>query len=427
MKTWKKVTLTGVALMAAASLVACGNSSAKAGKSGSVKGQTLTVGYWKGSDTENATFDKLVKTFEKKYDVTVKPKVYTNITQQLPTDLSGGTAPDVFYIDSSFYPYLQKEGVLNKLSKSVANPSDFYKTSIGAFTTDGNVYAVPKDVSTLALYVNKDIFAKAGIDINSIPKSYEDFLKWAPAQQAKLDATYGKGKVYMMNMNADLTRNWQFITAGNQNPITKDGKGVSKLSNPTILKNLTFVQKMFNEGIVATPQQVGAGDEGTGFATGKFAMALTGNWNYQVYNTQYKDLHYTIIPNMTYDGQKQTMQYTVGWGEYKNTKVTSLANDWIKYVTGKDGMTTWTSGVGTLATRADVNDSSEFIKENPLLKVHSDELSYAQPWQDGVNLTTVVTSYDNFITNAFKKDATPAQLKSALKQADQDANSKLSK
>lgn len=181
MKTWKKVALTGATMMSAAFLVACGNTASKK-QSGSVKGETLTVGYWKGSDTENATFDKLVKTFEKKYDVTVKPKVYTNITQQLPTDLSGGTAPDVFYIDSSFYPYLQKEGVLNKLSKSVADPSNFYKTSIGAFTTNGNVYAVPKDVSTLALYVNKDIFAKAGIDINAIPKSYEDFLKWAPAQ-----------------------------------------------------------------------------------------------------------------------------------------------------------------------------------------------------------------------------------------------------
>lgn len=106
MKTWKKVSLISLTLVGAIGLVACGNS---ASGSKNTQTKTLTVGYWKGSDTENTTFDKLVKNFEKENKVNVKPKVYTDITTQLPTDLSGGTAPDVFYIDSSFYPYLQKK------------------------------------------------------------------------------------------------------------------------------------------------------------------------------------------------------------------------------------------------------------------------------------------------------------------------------
>ncbi|PCR99309.1 ABC transporter substrate-binding protein [Lactococcus fujiensis] len=424
MNTWKKAALAGAAFMAAASLAACSSNSSGSDKSGSVKGETLTVGYWKGSDTENATFNKLVSSFEKKYDVKVKPKVYTDITTQLPTDLSAGVAPDAFYIDSSFYPYLQKEGVLADLS-GVVNPKDFYPSIVSAFQTNGKTYAAPKDVSTLAIYVNKDVFKKAGIDESAIPKSYEDFITWAPTAQAKLDAAYGKGKVYLMNYNADLTRNWQFITADGQNPITSDGK--SDLSNPTILKNLNTAVELFNTGAVATPQQVGAGDEGAGFASGKFAMALTGNWNYQVFKTQYKDLNFDIIPNMTYKGKEMTMQYTVGWGENKNTKVSKLANDWIQYVTGKDGMTTWTDGVGTLATRPDVAENSSFLNDNPLLKVHQDAIKSAVAWQDGVNLTTVVSSYGNFISNAFKKGATEDTLKSALKQADDDANAKISK
>ena len=122
-----------------------------------------------------------------------------------------------------------------------------------------------------------------------------------------------------------------------------------------------------------------------------------------------------------------TMQYTVGWGEYKDTKAKSLADKWIQYVTGKDGMSTWTNGVGTLATRPDVADSSTFLKANPLLQVHQDSIKFATPWQDGTNLTTLVSSYGNFIPNVFKKGATAADLKTAMKQADQDANSKISK
>jgi multiple sugar transport system substrate-binding protein len=419
MKTWKKVSLTAVALMAAASLAACGNSSSSSSDS-----KTLTIGYWKGSDQENATFDKLVKQFEAdNKGVTVQPKVYTDITTQLPTDLSGGTAPDAFYIDSAFYPYLQKQGVLSDLS-SVVKSSDFYPTIMKAFTTDGKVYAAPKDVSTLAIYVNTDIFTKAGIDVNSIPKSYEDFIKWAPSAQAKIDAAYGKGKVFLMNQNADLARAWNFAVANGGSPI-KDGK--SNLSDPKVIAGLQTIQDMFNTGAVATPQQVGAGDEGAGFSSGKFAMALTGNWNYNLYKTQYKNLHFTIIPNMTYQGKQMTMQFTVGWGEYAKTKSKTLADKWIQFVTGKEGMTTWTTGVGTLATRPDVADSSSLLKENPLLKVHQDSINFATAWQDGTELPTVQTSFGNFANTTFKKGSTAADLKNAMKQADQDANSKLNK
>ncbi len=184
---------------------------------------------------------------------------------------------------------------------------------------------------------------------------------------------------------------------------------------------------MFNGGYVATPQQVGAGDEGVGFGTGKYAIVETGNWNFQVFKTQYEDLNFTIKPLMSYKGKEMTMQYTVGWGKNKDTKVSELADKWIQYVTGKEGMTIWTDATGTLPTRADVTDASENLAKNPLLQVHSDQIENGVVWQNGVNLTTIVPSYGNFITGAFEKDATKSDLTKALDSIDDDANSKLSK
>ncbi|MBY5033718.1 extracellular solute-binding protein [Streptococcus gallolyticus] len=419
MKTWKKVVTAGAVVLTAATLVACSSGSSK-----SSDDKTLTIGYWKGSDTENAALNKLIKQFEKDNGVKIESKVYTDITTQLPTDLAGGTAPDVFYIDSSFYPYLQKEGVLNDLSK-VINKDDFYSTIAKAFETDGKIYAAPKDVSTLALYVNKDIFEKAGLNVADVPTSYEDFVKWAPAAQAKIDAAYGAGNVYLMNFNADLARNWQFIVADGQEPIAEDG--TINVSNEKIAKNLKIALDLYNTGAVVTPQQIGAGDEGAGFGTGKFALALSGNWNYKVFQEQYKDLNFDIIPNMSFLGEQKTMEFTVGWGEYKDTDSKKLADKWIQFVSGKEGMSIWTEGVGTLATRPDVADGSKFLADNPRLQVHQDAIEYAIAWQDGTNLTTLVGSYGNFISDAFKKGATEADLAKALKQIDEDANSKISK
>ncbi len=154
-----------------ATLVACGG-----GGSSRSDENTITVGYWKGSDTENAAFEELIKNYEEETGATVKKKVYTDITTQMPTDFAGGTAPDVFYIDSSFYPYLQQEGVLAPLTGEGYDSSEFYESIVSAFETDGQLYALPKDVSTLAMYINTDIFEKAGISVDDVPTSYEDFM-----------------------------------------------------------------------------------------------------------------------------------------------------------------------------------------------------------------------------------------------------------
>lgn len=419
MKSWKKLLVTGSLALASVSLIACSG-----GGQTSSDDKTLTIGYWKGSDTENATLDKMIKHFEEKHDVTIESKVYTDITTQLPTDLAGGTAPDVFYIDSSFYPYLQQEGVLNDLS-NVIKKDDFYSTIASAFETDGKIYAAPKDVSTLALYANTDIFEKAGLKVSDVPSSYEEFVKWAPEAQKKIDAAYGEGQVYLMNFNADLARNWLFLIAGGQNPFKEDG--TVNLSNPEIVKNLGIALDLYNTGAVVTPQQIGAGDEGAGFGTGKYALALTGNWNYKVFQEQYEGLNFEIIPNMSFLGDQQTMQFTVGWGEYVNTDSKDLADKWIQYVSGQDGMKTWTEGVGTLATRPDVAEGSSFLAENPRLKVHQDSIEFAVAWQSGTNLSTLVGSYGNFISEPFQKGGTEDQLIAALKQIDEDANSKISK
>ena len=90
-------------------------------------------------------------------------------------------------------------------------------------------------------------------------------------------------------------------------------------------------------------------------------------------------------------------------------------------------MSSWTEAVGTLATRPDVAESSKNLAENPALQVHQDAIEYAIAWQNGTNLATLQSSYGNFISEAFKKGATQADLEAALKQVDEDANSKIKK
>ena len=43
--------------------------------------------------------------------------------------------------------------------------NDYYDKSIKALSVQGKLYAVPRDVSELVLYYNKDLFKKYGVSL----------------------------------------------------------------------------------------------------------------------------------------------------------------------------------------------------------------------------------------------------------------------
>ncbi|MFC4653260.1 extracellular solute-binding protein [Lactococcus nasutitermitis] len=422
MKTWKKVALGGASVMAIATLAACGNSaSSSKNSSTNFKGQTLKIGTWAGSPQETTAMKKQIKNFEKKTGAKVVNKVYTNINQQLPADFSAHTAPDVFYVDSSMFPFYNKEGVLQPLKSSDGYKfSDFYKTQLDAFKSGSKVYGIPKDMSTLAYLVNLDMLKKSGVSQSDIPTSYEGLVKWLPGIQAKLDAAYGKGKVSAFGYDQDLARLFPIVSASNPSFIKDKGNGNSNLSSSKTLSNLDILTQLTKTGATATPQSIGSSNDGEAFGTGKVLMIDDGNWDYQTLQQQYKmepGKNFAILPMFTYNGKKETMSYTVGWAESKQSKEQSLANKWIQYVTGKAGMTIDADNTGVLPTRSDLK--AKVINGDKQLEVFANEVGYATPWQYGTSLVDVQTSFNNFLPSALSGKTS---LSSAMKKADAQAN-----
>ncbi len=93
--------------------------------------------------------------------------------QTLLTNLSAGTAPDVFWIPGTDVADFASRDVILDLREladaSGHSDADFYPGPMGHLTTEldtgqpGNaLWGLPRDVSTFALYVNKDLIAEAG-------------------------------------------------------------------------------------------------------------------------------------------------------------------------------------------------------------------------------------------------------------------------
>ena len=93
--------------------------------------------------------------------------------QTLLTNLSAGTAPDVFWIPGTEVADFAKRGVILDLREYADatghSDADFYPGPMGHLTTEvatgqpGNaLWGLPRDVSTFAIYVNLDLIAEAG-------------------------------------------------------------------------------------------------------------------------------------------------------------------------------------------------------------------------------------------------------------------------
>lgn len=409
--------LTGVLIMG---IAACGNKDNEQNESGegvtNFKDQTLKIGVWGGNEAEETSLDLLIQKFEENTGAKVEKKVYTDYNTQIQTDLVGRTAPDVFYVDASMYPFFQQQGALAALDKDTFEADKFYDTLIDTFSTDEQLYAVPKDLSTLALYLNTDVFEKVGVSIEEVPSSYEELKEWLPDFQEKLDLAYGKGKISSMSYNPEMSRG--LYIAQNGDASIDDENGRSALADKKVVDNLSILKDLVDTKAFVTPQDIGAGWNGEAFGIGKLAMMEEGNWVYQTLKDDYSDINFVVKPMQTYKDDRGSMMFSVGWGKYSGTKQSDLADKWIQYTTGIDGMTDWVTGTGTLPSREDVAEKAK-INENPDMKVHLDAWEYATPWQKGVTLSTIDNAYKNFIPKALDGTMT---MEEAMKQADDQAN-----
>jgi multiple sugar transport system substrate-binding protein len=104
--------------------------------------------------------------------VTIDQIAFPQYQDTLLTQIGGGTGPDVFNVTVDDFYNLQSQGLLGDLTGTVTQPaSDFIAADRYAFV-DGKRYGVIHSVQNYALFINKDLFAKAGLNP---PTTYDEF------------------------------------------------------------------------------------------------------------------------------------------------------------------------------------------------------------------------------------------------------------
>ncbi|MEU1333655.1 extracellular solute-binding protein [Streptomyces sp. NPDC005865] len=390
-----RLLLTASALLAAATLTACGGGSGDDPDTVKVSFKQSTDNKIKVTDTY---LDGIKRQFEKENPgkkvklVPIKApdsEYYTKLQQMMR---SPKTAPDLVYEDTFLINSDITSGYLKPLDPYLDKWKDwdqFVDTAkTAAKAADGKTYGVPDGTDTRGLWFDKAIFKKAGLPANWQPKTWDEVLDAARTVKKKvpdvtpLNVYTGKpvGEVATM-------QGFEMLAYGTGEDPLYDPKAKKWITGGKGFKDsLKFVETVYKEKL--GPEVSDALDPN--FATrvrgellpeGKLAINLDGSWLPQDWGKGAghewpewsKKLGLAAMP--TQHGQAPgKVSMSGGWTWSIPTKADNpdLAFKFIETMQTKANAQKWYIANSGIAVRKDVAADPAYVKAQPGIKFFTD-------------------------------------------------------
>lgn len=338
----------------------------------------------------------------------------------LKTRLIGETAADVFYLDALEAPGLISPGVLEPLNQYIGKDfdlADFEPRLLDAFRSNGTIYGLPKDFSTLVLFYDKNAFAEAGL--SRPPRTWDELREYALKLTRDRN---GDGKIdrYGLGVLPELARLAFVVEAFGGKLVDAEGKAT--FASAQSLQGLQLIVDQYRKDKSSTqPSDVGASSGSEIFGQGKAAMVIEGPWLISYLKDTFPNLEYATAEVPPIAGKNGTMAYTVAYVMNKKSQHKAAAWQLIAYLTGKEGMKSWTSGGFALPTRKSV--AAQLGYENtPLYQPFIAGASYATIWQAGEYLPLILNNFNNQFISAILGEQ---PLATAMQKAQTTANKEI--
>jgi multiple sugar transport system substrate-binding protein len=140
-----------------------------------------------GEAEETAVYDTVVEAFEDanpSIDVTlVKVADKDDHLAKLTTAFAAGRGPDVFLVNFREYSQFVSRGAVEPFGPHTDDAGvtvdDYFPQPIEAFTYDEVLQCMPQNISSLVVYINRELFERASIPEPRGEWSWEEFRRTA--------------------------------------------------------------------------------------------------------------------------------------------------------------------------------------------------------------------------------------------------------
>lgn len=180
-------------------MTGCSAPAEQAAEGGDISGK-VTYAFW--DENQKSAIEDMVAAFNKKYpdvEVTLQTLPWSQYWTTLQTQASSNTLPDVFWMNMpNFKLYATNDQLAPMTDATLSGEVDvknYPATLTDFYKVDGKQYAVPKDADTTAVWINTELFERAGVELPQPDWTWEDFRQTAKDITTKLgsEGVYGLG------------------------------------------------------------------------------------------------------------------------------------------------------------------------------------------------------------------------------------------
>ncbi len=251
-----------------------------------------------------------------------------NYFQKIQLLFASGLEPDVVFINNQNIQMYINAGLLEDLTQYFNNiEEEFYEEALNCFKKEGKIYALPRDISNLVIYYNKDIFKQKNVKMPSKIKNIFELRELAK----KVSDTKNFGINFEENPIF-----WLYYLSSNGGGIISDDIKKIIIDKPESIEALNLYSDMINKDrTIPSKAQVGSMTSAQMFINGKLAMYLSGRWMSPKFRKTINfDWDITEFPaaNKVYIDAS-------GWAVAKKSKHKKEAVEFIKFLSSKEAET----------------------------------------------------------------------------------------
>ena len=363
------------------------------GLSSSDDALTLLIG--SSGDAETEAVQSAVDAWSEESGTKVSVQVASDLAQELSQGFAAGKPADLFYLAPEQMAGYASNGSLQPYGDELANKDDFYPSLVENFTLDGTFYCAPKDFSTLALVINTQMWAEAGLTDADLPKTWDDLASVAQ----KLTTSEHVGLAF----GAEYQRVGAFMAQAGGG-LVDDGTAIA--DDQANVDALDYVKTHLDDGTFAYAKDIGAGWGGEALGKGMAAMVIEGNWITGAMANDFSSVDYTVAELPEGPGGQGTLQFTNCWGMAADSPNQQAALDLVEYLTSADSQLAFSQAFGPMPSITSA--AEQWTTDNPDLAPFLAGADHAQfpPNQDGA--ADVISDFNAQLESL--KTGDPAQI-----------------
>lgn len=266
----------GILVVTLAAITACG---------GSGDGRKV-IRLWQFWDV--ATIAPIVAEFEALHPdlrVEVEQLTWKSGLEKIQAAIASGTQPDVCELGSTWLPRFSYEGVLYDLTPTYEALADSFLMWESAFW-QGRVYGLPWVQGSRALFYNRELFRRAGLDPDRPPETWEELLEAARRIEELGTDIHGFGQ--NLGERYVLYKKFMAFAWGNGGGIIDDGHRVVFNHEETV-SALEYYLSLADYALQEKQEVLDYE-----FKAGRLGMQISGAWNIKNYGVEAPDLDYGV-------------------------------------------------------------------------------------------------------------------------------------